>query len=96
MFESRKEPEGYGEAELDEDSEDEKVIEQLETANNICNDFYDMYNGEALEYYLGFGQDMSSLIGQFDDGDSDTEDPDGDDNDDKDDEAKEKKKKKKK
>ena len=65
MFESKKIPEGFDENadEEDEDSEVEKTMQALDEAHDAANDLYDMYQGEALEYYLGFGASMSELLG---------------------------------
>ena len=38
-------------------------MQGLDEANDCANDLYDMYAGEALEYYLGFGASMSDLLG---------------------------------
>ena len=63
VFESKKKPEGFDEKDDDdEDSENEKLMQGLDEAHDAANDLYDMYQGEALEYYLGFGQSMSDLL----------------------------------
>ena len=64
LFESKKIPEGYDEdaEENDEDSETEKTMQALDEAHDAANDLFDMYQGEALEYYLGFGASMSDLL----------------------------------
>ena len=46
----------------DEDSEQERLMQGLDEAHDAANDLYDMYQGEALEYYLGFGASMSELL----------------------------------
>merc|ERR1712228_240468 len=66
VFESKKAPEDLKEAEDDEDSEVERTMQALDEANDAANDLYDMYNGEALEYYLGFGASMQELLGAMD------------------------------
>jgi len=69
VFESKKIPEGYEDKddEEDEDSETEKTMQALDEAHDAANDLYDMYEGEALEYYLGFGASMSELLGAMGD-----------------------------
>ncbi len=53
-FESKKAPEGDRD-EDDEDEETEKLLDQLDESMQIAMDFNDLYNWEALEYYLNFG-----------------------------------------
>ena len=86
-FESRKMPD-KADLEDDEDSETENLIEQIDIAHDMARDVYDMYMNDALEYYLGFGQDLSDLLGVDPE---DLKDSDNDDDDDGDD-AKPKKK----
>merc|ERR1712151_1483203 len=84
VFDSKKIPDGYEEDNEDEDSETERTMQGLDEANDAANDLYDMYNGEALEYYLGFGASMSELMGALgqnpygDENDEDGEDGEGD------------------
>jgi len=89
-FEPRKMPEDMvGE---DDDSETEKLIEQIDISHDMAREMCDMYMNDALEYYLGFGQDLSDLMGgQFPGGAYGDED-DEDDDDDEDDKKKPKKK----
>lgn len=85
LFESKKEPEGMDDKDADDlDSEDEKVMQQLEEANDICSDLYDLYTTDALEFYLGFGPEIDGLL--------DGEGPESGDSDDDDGDAKPKKK----
>jgi hypothetical protein len=42
-------------------------------------DFSDLYNWEALEYYLNFGQDVGDLMGGPHGEDDDDDEDDGDD-----------------
>jgi nucleosome assembly protein 1-like 1 len=81
VFESKKEPEGIHDRDEDEaDSDDDKIMQQLEEANDIANDLYDLYTVDALEFYLGFGPELDGLLdGQDDsDEDGDNSDEDGD------------------
>jgi len=81
LFESKKIPDDFKDDEDDEDSETERTMQGLDEAGDCANDFYDMYAGEALEYYLGFGQSMSDLLGAMGQnpyGDEDDDDEDGD------------------
>ena len=90
VFESKKAPEGA--ADQDEDDEDEetaKLLDGLDEAMQVALDFQDLYNWEALEYYLNFGQSLGDFAGMHDDCDSH-----GDGEDDGSDEEKEKPKKK--
>jgi len=81
MFESKKEPEGIHDKDDDDlDSEDDKIMQQLEMAHDVSNDLYDLYTVDALEFYLGFGPEIDGLLdGPEGDDDSDDEDGDGDD-----------------
>ena len=86
VFESKKIPDDFKDDEDDEDSETERTMQGLDEANDAANDLYDMYTGEALEYYLGFGASMSELLGAMGQnpyGDEDDEDDDEDGEDDK-------------
>ena len=86
LFESKKIPDDYKDEDDDEDSETERTMQGLDEAGDCANDFYDMYAGEALEYYLGFGQSMSDLLGAMGQnpyGDEDDDDEDGDGDEDK-------------
>ena len=80
IFESKKAPEGIEDKDEDElDSDDEKTMQALDEANDFTNDLYDMYNGEALEYYLNFGPSVDDLMNAYgdemdSDGDSEEED----------------------
>jgi len=80
IFESKKAPEGIEDKDEDElDSDDEKTMQALDEANDFTNDLYDMYNGEALEYYLNFGPSVDDLMNAYgdemdSDGDSDEDD----------------------
>lgn len=86
VFESKKIPDGYedkDEDDGDEDSETEKTMQALDEAHDAANDLYDMYEGEALEYYLGFGASMSELLGAMGGQYGDEDDSDDNDDDDK-------------
>jgi len=78
VFESKKEPEGINDKEDDDvDSEDDKIMQQLEEAKDIANDLYDLYTVDGLEFYLGFGPELDGLMdGMGDDDDSDDSDED--------------------
>jgi len=91
VFESRKAPEKDDGDDSDQDEEREKLLDALDESMQAAMDFNDLYNVEALEYYLNFGQDPNDLMGL---GGEDSDD----DNDDDDDEdsGKSKKKEKKK
>lgn len=79
MFESKKEPEGIHDREDDDvDSDDDKIMQQLEEAHDIANDLYDLYTADALEFYLGFGPEIDGLMGEDGDSDEDDDDSDGD------------------
>uniref|UniRef100_A0A7S3I5S4 Nucleosome assembly protein n=1 Tax=Favella ehrenbergii TaxID=182087 RepID=A0A7S3I5S4_9SPIT len=63
LFESKKEPEGIHDKDEDDlDSDDDKVMQQLEEAHDISNDLYDLYTVDALEFYLGFGPEIDGLL----------------------------------
>lgn len=71
VFESKKMPE-------DKDDEDEeemdKILDGLDEAMQAAQDFNDLYNFEAIEYYLNFGQnadDFMNMHGGSDDDDDD-------------------------
>lgn len=65
MFESKKEPEGIHDRDDDDvDSDDDKIMQQLEEAHDIANDLYDLYTTDALEFYLGFGPEIDGLMGE--------------------------------
>ena len=49
----------------------------------VAMDFNDLYNFEALEYYLNFGQNPEDFAGMHDDDDDNDDDKDDDDEDDK-------------
>ena len=83
IFESKKEPEGIHEREDDEvDSDDDKIMQQLEETHDVSNDLYDLYTVDALEFYLGFGPEIDGLMGGDDDN-SDGDEKSDDDDDDK-------------
>ena len=44
------------------DSDDDKLMQQLEEAHDISNDLYDLYTVDALEFYLGFGPEIDGLL----------------------------------
>jgi len=73
IFETKKEPDGIHEREEDEvDSDDDKIMQQLEETHDISNDLYDLYTVDALEFYLGFGPELDGLMdGEDGEGDSD-------------------------
>jgi len=54
-FENRKAPESKDKDDEDEDEEMEKLLDQLDECMQCAMDFNDLYNFEALEYYLNFG-----------------------------------------
>jgi len=65
VFESKKAPEG----EDDDDGENEErenLLDNLEEALHVAEDFHDLYTRDALEYYLGFGQDLGDFGGMGD------------------------------
>jgi nucleosome assembly protein 1-like 1 len=74
IFETRKAPEDIelkdGE---DLDSDVEKLLMGLEEALDVANDFHDMYQTDALEYYLNFGQQYGDMFGAEGYGDEDEE-----------------------
>ena len=80
LFESKKEPEGIHDRgeESDADSEDDKIMQQLEEAHDISNDLYDLYTMDALEFYLGFGPELDGLLDGQGDSDDDGENSDSD------------------
>merc|ERR1712060_876386 len=54
------------------DSDDDKIMQQLEEAHDIANDLYDLYTVDGLEFYLGFGPELDGLMpGDSDDDDDD-------------------------
>ena len=74
LFESKKEPEGIHDQDEDEvDSDDDKIMQQLEEAHDIANDLYDLYTVDGLEFYLNFGPELDGLMGG-EEGDSDDDD----------------------
>lgn len=78
IFESKKEPEGIHDRDDEEvDSEDDKVMQQLEEAHDVSNDLYDLYTTDALEFYLGFGPELDGLMDGEDGEGSDDSDDDG-------------------
>lgn len=78
-FESRKAPEGLDE-EDEEDEETAKILDALDESMQIAMDFSDLYNWEALEYYLNFGQSLGDFAGMH--GEDDDEDGEGSNSDD--------------
>ena len=89
IFESKKEPEGIHDRDDDDvDSDDDKVMQQLEETHDIANDLYDLYTVDALEFYLNFGPEIDGLMG-----DDDLEGMGGDSDDDEDDDQPKPKKK---
>ena len=79
LFESKKAPADVDKDAEDVDSDDEKILMQLEEAHDVANDLFDMYHTDALEYYLNFGQNFQDLMGgmqdqEFSDGDEEDED----------------------
>ena len=76
LFESKKEPENahYKSAEL-LDSDDEKIMRQLEDANDISNELYDLYTNDALEFYLNFGPELDGLLDDEGPDDEDDDEP---------------------
>lgn len=85
VFESKKAPEDEAD-EDDENEERENLLDALDEAMHVAEDFHDLYTRDALEYYLGFGQDLGDFGGMG------GEDGEGDDQDDEDEEEKPKKK----
>ena len=84
IFESKKEPEGIHDRDGDDDldSDDDKIMQQLEEAHDIANDLYDLYTVDGLEFYLDFGPSIDGLMpGEGDDSDDD-DGPGGDSDDD--------------
>ena len=78
LFESKKEPEGIRDRDEDDvDSEDDKVMQQLEETHDIANDLYDLYTVDALEFYLGFGPEIDGLFDQGEGPESEDDDEDG-------------------
>ena len=78
IFESKKEPEGIHDKDADDvDSDDDKLMQQLEEAHEVSNDLYDLYTLDALEFYLGFGPEMDGLFDEDGDDDSSDDDDDG-------------------
>jgi hypothetical protein len=56
-------------------------MDALEESMQVAMDFNDLYNFEALEYYLNFGQseqEFAAMHGGDSDDDQDDEDKDGD------------------
>ena len=49
-------------AEFELDSDDDKVEQQLEDADDIAEDLYELYTKNALACYLGFGPKMGVLL----------------------------------
>ena len=79
IFETKKEPEGIHDRDDDDvDSEDDKIMQQLEECHDVSNDLYDLYTVDALEFYLGFGPEIDGLMGDDGDDDEDSDDDDED------------------
>lgn len=81
VFESRKAPENPEDDDDDnEDGEMEKLLDAIDESMQVAMDFNDLYNWEALEYYLNFGQAPGDFMDdmQGDDDDDDDEDKDED------------------
>ena len=77
IFESKKEPEGIHDRDDDDvDSDDDKIMQQLEEAHDIANDLYDLYTVDAIEFYLGFGPEIDGLMGEGPESDDDDDDED--------------------
>ena len=78
LFESKKQPEGILDKDDDDmDSDDDKIMQQLEEAHDISSDLYDLYTVDALEFYLGFGPEIDGLLdGENPESDSDDDDDD--------------------
>ena len=51
----------------------------LEDAYDVANDLWDMYQTDALEYYLNFGQSYDDLMGGMDEQDFENDDEDDED-----------------
>jgi nucleosome assembly protein 1-like 1 len=72
IFESRKAPEDVDMKEGEDiDSDVEKLMMGIEEASDVANDFLDMYQTDALEYYLNFGSQFGDLLGAQAYGDED-------------------------
>jgi len=79
IFESKKEPENIRDRDdEDVDSEDDKIMQQLEEAHDVANDLFDLYTVDALEFYLNFGPELDGLMGDQDPDDDGVEDDDED------------------
>ena len=79
MFESKKEPENiHDRGDEDVDSEDDKIMQQLEEAHDVANDLYDLYTVDSLEFYLNFGPELDGLMGDDLEKDCCDSDQDGD------------------
>jgi nucleosome assembly protein 1-like 1 len=63
-FESRKAPDmPEGDKDDEEpDEETEKLLDALDESMQVVLDFNDLYNWEALEYYLNFGQNPGDFM----------------------------------
>ena len=63
-FESRKAPDmPEGDKDDEEpDEETEKLLDALDESMQVVLDFNDLYNWEALEYYLNFGQNPGEFM----------------------------------
>ena len=76
-FESRKAPEKDSDSD-EEDEETNKLLDDLDEAMQVALDFDDLYQFEALEYYLNFGpnpgEDFMGLGGDDEDDDEDQAD----------------------
>ena len=51
-------------------------MRQLEDANDISNELYDLYTNDALEFYLNFGPELDGLLDDEGPNDEDDEDDD--------------------
>ena len=51
-------------------SDDDRIMQQLEETHDVAEDLYDVYSVDALETYLGFGPSADGIIS-----DSDSDDP---------------------
>lgn len=92
VFESKKGLEDDDKDDDDEpDEETEKLLDALDEAMHVAEDVYDLYSRDAIEYYLGFGQDLGDFGGMQDSGEG--EDGEGGENDDEEEEKPKKKSK---
>lgn len=77
-FQSLKLPDKLLNADVDEDdledidSDDDKIMQQLEETHDIAEDLFELYHKDALETFLGFGVQVEGLLSDssdFSDGD---------------------------